>query len=120
MTPRTAVFFFQAEDGIRDADVTGVQTCALPISSPERLRRLLGLVVVAVHELRPAQDELPRLADRHLAVAGVEIDDLRLDVGERDADAPDLLLALTEQRVAMRHRRCLGEAVALDQLRAGH
>src|SRR6266498_4800585 len=24
-------FFFQAEDGIRDADVTGVQTCALPI-----------------------------------------------------------------------------------------
>ena len=26
------VFFFQAEDGIRDADVTGVQTCALPIS----------------------------------------------------------------------------------------
>src|SRR5436305_13852874 len=27
-----AFFFFQAEDGIRDADVTGVQTCALPIS----------------------------------------------------------------------------------------
>src|SRR6266498_1935307 len=26
------VFFFRAEDGIRDADVTGVQTCALPIS----------------------------------------------------------------------------------------
>src|SRR5437667_5900154 len=25
-------FFFQAEDGIRDRDVTGVQTCALPIS----------------------------------------------------------------------------------------
>src|SRR5436305_549885 len=28
-------FFFQAEDGIRDADVTGVQTCALPISRIE-------------------------------------------------------------------------------------
>src|SRR5436305_8111071 len=27
------LFFFQAEDGIRDADVTGVQTCALPIWS---------------------------------------------------------------------------------------
>src|SRR5206468_8640318 len=26
------VFFFQAEDGIRDLIVTGVQTCALPIS----------------------------------------------------------------------------------------
>src|SRR5256885_2759134 len=29
---RQAVFFFQAEDGIRDYKVTGVQTCALPIS----------------------------------------------------------------------------------------
>src|SRR5260370_14517187 len=27
-------FFFQAEDGIRDSSVTGVQTCALPISNP--------------------------------------------------------------------------------------
>src|SRR5437016_9875497 len=27
-------FFFQAEDGIRDWSVTGVQTCALPISTP--------------------------------------------------------------------------------------
>src|SRR2546430_4401037 len=27
------VFFFQAEDGIRDLTVTGVQTCALPIFS---------------------------------------------------------------------------------------
>src|SRR5205807_6542524 len=29
-------FFFQAEDGIRDYKVTGVQTCALPISPPRR------------------------------------------------------------------------------------
>src|SRR5207302_5738041 len=38
-------FFFQAEDGIRDFHVTGVQTCALPISrtcpdAPSLLRRL--------------------------------------------------------------------------------
>src|SRR5699024_11921814 len=33
-------FFFQAEDGIRDRNVTGVQTCALPISL------LLFLVVI--------------------------------------------------------------------------
>src|SRR5437879_12235079 len=32
-------FFFQAEDGIRDTSVTGVQTCALPIST-------LSLVVI--------------------------------------------------------------------------
>ena len=28
---RSVIFFFQAEDGIRDRLVTGVQTCALPI-----------------------------------------------------------------------------------------
>src|SRR2546422_3362526 len=32
-------FFFQAEDGIRDVAVTGVQTCALPISSAVELER---------------------------------------------------------------------------------
>src|SRR2546429_6676582 len=41
---RVVFFFFQAEDGIRDVAVTGVQTCALPISATrfertvERLR----------------------------------------------------------------------------------
>src|SRR2546422_4496971 len=30
-------FFFQAEDGIRDVAVTGVQTCALPISPSYRI-----------------------------------------------------------------------------------
>src|SRR2546430_9335503 len=32
------VFFFQAEDGIRDLTVTGVQTCALPIYFPRAAR----------------------------------------------------------------------------------
>ena len=51
------VFFFQAEDGIRDYDVTGVQTCALPISVVvEQLRgfledRLFDVVVVGDAEL---------------------------------------------------------------------
>src|SRR3712207_9171806 len=44
-------FFFQAEDGIRDIGVTGVQTCALPIltlapacipTSPQEFRRAAG------------------------------------------------------------------------------
>src|SRR6266699_5753371 len=43
-------FFFQAEDGIRDADVTGVQTCALPI-----LAVALG---PALHERQPLQSAL--------------------------------------------------------------
>src|SRR2546430_9935389 len=33
-TTRWHLFFFQAEDGIRDLTVTGVQTCALPIFWP--------------------------------------------------------------------------------------
>src|SRR2546429_5711109 len=40
---KVIVFFFQAEDGIRDVAVTGVQTCALPI--------LVPLVVVPVSKL---------------------------------------------------------------------
>src|SRR3989449_5955777 len=36
-------FFFQAEDGIRDVAVTGVQTCALPISAPQRVIRAWGV-----------------------------------------------------------------------------
>src|SRR5205085_6299007 len=38
-------FFFQAEDGIRDLTVTGVQTCALPISA----RSVLALDFVIVN-----------------------------------------------------------------------
>src|SRR5690606_39690526 len=37
------LFFFQAEDGIRDFHVTGVQTCALPISAEDTV------VVTIVH-----------------------------------------------------------------------
>src|SRR5467141_4520174 len=35
-------FFFQAEDGIRDSSVTGVQTCALPIS-PDAKGKMISL-----------------------------------------------------------------------------
>src|SRR3989475_6041337 len=35
-------FFFQAEDGIRDLTVTGVQTCALPISRSATVRIAAG------------------------------------------------------------------------------
>src|SRR6266487_5920891 len=37
-------FFFQAEDGIRDGRVTGVQTCALPIYMGQKTRETLQLV----------------------------------------------------------------------------
>src|SRR5687768_18013540 len=41
-------FFFQAEDGIRDVAVTGVQTCALPISRGGLGGELRALVAVGV------------------------------------------------------------------------
>src|SRR5438132_4268711 len=44
------VFFFQAEDGIRDHCVTGVQTCALPISGV-----LLGAVLKSPNEKRTSR-----------------------------------------------------------------
>src|SRR5260370_25193857 len=43
-------FFFQAEDGIRDSSVTGVQTCALPISKQEGTFPKHNKVVVATSE----------------------------------------------------------------------
>src|SRR5258706_8683583 len=43
-------FFFQAEDGIRDWSVTGVQTCALPIWIRERLLGEPELLRTLVHE----------------------------------------------------------------------
>src|SRR5574337_207691 len=47
-------FFFQAEDGIRDWVVTGVQTCALPIyGNPVRLREL-GRVLDSVENDKTA------------------------------------------------------------------
>src|SRR5207248_8557297 len=39
ITFAAVVFFFQAEDGIRDRTVTGVQTCALPICRRPHTRR---------------------------------------------------------------------------------
>src|SRR3712207_8359057 len=41
------MFFFQAEDGIRDIGVTGVQTCALPISARHYASDIAAVVTVA-------------------------------------------------------------------------
>src|SRR5476649_1375916 len=50
-------FFFQAEDGIRDHCVTGVQTCALPISSQQSAVRTPALEMpVRSQPLQPVRD----------------------------------------------------------------
>src|SRR6266436_4213518 len=55
-------FFFQAEDGIRDVAVTGVQTCALPIWNR-------GLVGVARHpDALRGVDRQPQGPDQDLSI----------------------------------------------------
>src|SRR6266852_2094058 len=91
-------FFFQAEDGIRDATVTGVQTCALPISSrwpasgsttprtPLSSRSASSRrdvrVGIGYDSHRFAEGE-----GRKLILGGVEIPYSRGLVGHSDADA---------------------------------
>src|SRR6476661_10552747 len=69
---RLFFFFFQAEDGIRDSSVTGVQTCALPICRPLDLATLL--------EVGPDDRDQPlRDAVRALgAQTGQRVADLRV------------------------------------------
>src|SRR5690606_41093381 len=53
-------FFFQAEDGIRDCHVTGVQTCALPILAlAQELTADAGVAAVPVVLLLPADHRVP-------------------------------------------------------------
>src|SRR2546426_1145330 len=56
------LFFFQAEDGIRDYKVTGVQTCDLPIS-PSRAPRRPPPAVAASANGPPSAETPARLAD---------------------------------------------------------
>src|SRR5699024_11360200 len=44
-------FFFQAEDGIRDRNVTGVQTCALPICLSMVMQYLSNPIYLIVYAL---------------------------------------------------------------------
>src|SRR5437588_7401378 len=57
-------FFFQAEDGIRDHCVTGVQTCALPISSASRWRTPRRPLSAAGSRSSPARCQTTRGSSR--------------------------------------------------------
>src|SRR5260370_28852275 len=94
---RLCCFFFQAEDGIRDSGVTGVQTCALPISvgpgargpaagsdragsSGEARRAALNRA-----RLYLCTADRPDLAEFVTAVCGAGVDIVQL----RDKELPD-------------------------------
>src|SRR2546427_11807915 len=83
---KAVFFFFQAEDGIRDLTVTGVQTCALPISIAARgsgdMKRLrIGFLVSS----RYAQStgHVPAVM-RALSDAGVGVDGIHPTQGAVD------------------------------------
>src|SRR5690606_12771693 len=61
-------FFFQAEDGIRDFHVTGVQTCALPILSASTRRRLPDMPrwAISVPHSAPISRYLARRSTRSM------------------------------------------------------
>src|SRR5206468_5308683 len=52
-------FFFQAEDGIRDLIVTGVQTCALPIFAMPRYAPLIAPVLMTPTRTRSGIEQTP-------------------------------------------------------------
>src|SRR5207253_6433505 len=55
-------FFFQAEDGIRDGHVTGVQTCALPISQRVGFLQVVGCEQYRLTLGLQAQNVVPQRA----------------------------------------------------------
>src|SRR5262249_56579295 len=64
-------FFFQAEDGIRDWSVTGVQTCALPISGHlVEVDALVALADAVADDLVPLTGEVEVHAVRQVAEIG--------------------------------------------------
>src|SRR5690348_17357736 len=71
-------FFFQAEDGIRDGRVTGVQTCALPISDIAPFSLKVGGIVVATpdsagNKIYYSLDTARQLANRQDAVNYIQV-----------------------------------------------
>src|SRR5437763_16944694 len=84
-------FFFQAEDGIRDTSVTGVQTCALPI-----LDDAVGLVVMRQEVVATAAVE-SELQDAH--ARQLELAAKRVDVGRDHAEVLQIGRASCRERV---------------------
>src|SRR5437868_12900347 len=86
-------FFFQAEDGIRDRNVTGVQTCALPICTSQKiaLNTLSSAIMVRLNkvygnlmvDLQPTNAKLLRRAvSLTMRATGANEDTARAALGE--------------------------------------
>src|SRR2546430_17070550 len=77
---RSVFFFFQAEDGIRDLTVTGVQTCALPISRGHGVQHL-AVVPQSIQQRSAAQIVvLEKLLQASFLVPGCVVNRVRAGV----------------------------------------
>src|SRR2546430_7557166 len=93
-------FFFQAEDGIRDLTVTGVQTCALPISlgrsqkvGKEEIIGMIKALELFLNEDHDAlakewQDRLERISRQITKVPGVRSEERRVGKEGRSRWSP--------------------------------
>src|SRR5438105_7321903 len=73
----SSFFFFQAEDGIRDPLVTGVQTCALPIS----LGRSSAQTLSSLSTARPVMPPIFHLFGNGLGQSGSNLNFGAVSVG---------------------------------------
>src|SRR5207249_9501717 len=91
-------FFFQAEDGIRDRNVTGVQTCALPIlgERPRHTTRLMPLVADVLGRAGGGWSSLDRIA---VGIGPGTFTGLRIGVATARALAQEIGRASCRERV---------------------
>src|SRR5690625_7697249 len=87
-------FFFQAEDGIRDGHVTGVQTCALPISPPSPTSSPLAITDTQ----RRSHPRQPSSHSRRVSYAG-SVTSSRCQRARRHSSLPGAPSRSEERRV---------------------
>src|SRR2546430_2112145 len=98
------VFFFQAEDGIRDLTVTGVQTCALPISmkgAAMKLGQVMSFLDVGLVPEEHREEFQRKLGELRDAAPNVRFEDMR-KVMEEEFDEPveEVFESLEEEPIA--------------------
>src|SRR6266702_5332791 len=110
-------FFFQAEDGIRDGHVTGVQTCALPISRARAAAPRIRLATWAAGPPPSAAPARERETDRSFTAQVeeelFEIADHVGALGRRETEEPGVEPRVALQRREPGHR---GLPQAVDEL----
>src|SRR5690606_40789536 len=66
------IFFFQAEDGIRDFHVTGVQTCALPISATDLISSTIARLPIQIYKKGTKGEQVILDEDRRYKILNKE------------------------------------------------